>query len=572
MPLPTLGFAKRKWELRTCIRLQQIVGILLAYFLVFCSNSNSQASTTLRIGYVVPEGRVPQANAESNLRSSVLSIQNWYREQMGRFGFGDSTFAIETESDGITPRVHIVSTPVSDTTIRSDVWGQTISAASNAGLSIWSPGEVWLLIPESHQQNPDGSIQGRVALGGGFGSGSDPGVAVVESDFLFRSNPAMLLNNTQYAGTTVTEIGPHPLVQNVSFPWFEGNTFSSIASSAQGAIAHELGHAFGLGHDSRNDTNADGLLMGNGLRGWRGSLYPDLFTEESTQLGYAAALALSTSRYFNPNEGNRDSLKPSLTVHTSGTVNSVDGLLEVAFTASDTRQLAAVLLRRNGDTVAEMQLTGRSISTTIETAFYEPGQDDRYVVSVYDDFGNRTDSDVMIQVANGANRAPKPYIDVSRDTALYNTAILLDATRSIDPDGENANLLVEWDLDGDGIFETRPSRSKRYTTTYSEAGDYLITARLTDSFGDSTISAPISLRITAIAGDFNSDGTVDAADYTVWREGLGTTYTEADFRLWRSNYGATSGSASSVAPVPEPAGVLLFVFGLSTLATHRRRC
>ena len=32
-----------------------------------------------------------------------------------------------------------------------------------------------------------------------------------------------------------------------------------------------------------------------------------------------------------------------------------------------------------------------------------------------------------------------------------------------------------------------------------------------------------------IAGDFNTDGTVDAADYVVWRNGLGTTYAQNDY-------------------------------------------
>ena len=40
-------------------------------------------------------------------------------------------------------------------------------------------------------------------------------------------------------------------------------------------------------------------------------------------------------------------------------------------------------------------------------------------------------------------------------------------------------------------------------------------------------------------GDYNRDGTVDAADYVVWRSGLGTTYTQADYDVWRANFGQT---------------------------------
>ncbi|TWT40061.1 dockerin type I domain-containing protein [Botrimarina hoheduenensis] len=77
-------------------------------------------------------------------------------------------------------------------------------------------------------------------------------------------------------------------------------------------------------------------------------------------------------------------------------------------------------------------------------------------------------------------------------------------------------------------------------------------------------------------GDFNFDGTVDAADYTVWRDSLGSqqdlsadgnqdgVINEADYDLWGAHYGATLGGlASALSPaghahhaglaVPEPA-------------------
>ncbi len=60
-----------------------------------------------------------------------------------------------------------------------------------------------------------------------------------------------------------------------------------------------------------------------------------------------------------------------------------------------------------------------------------------------------------------------------------------------------------------------------------------------------------------LAGDFNGDGTVDAADYTMWQDGLGDgTYTVADYDVWSGNFGATSATGSSTA-VPEPAALLL---------------
>ena len=71
----------------------------------------------------------------------------------------------------------------------------------------------------------------------------------------------------------------------------------------------------------------------------------------------------------------------------------------------------------------------------------------------------------------------------------------------------------------------------------------------------------------ALAGDFNGNGIVDGADYVVWREGLGTTYTQTDYDLWRSQFGQTPASLGAGigsafdgnVTVPEPAGA---TFGL----------
>ena len=49
-----------------------------------------------------------------------------------------------------------------------------------------------------------------------------------------------------------------------------------------------------------------------------------------------------------------------------------------------------------------------------------------------------------------------------------------------------------------------------------------------------------------LPGDFNNDGTVDAADYVVWRKGLGTIYTQDDYNVWR----ATSAKPPAAAQVP----------------------
>ena len=77
-------------------------------------------------------------------------------------------------------------------------------------------------------------------------------------------------------------------------------------------------------------------------------------------------------------------------------------------------------------------------------------------------------------------------------------------------------------------------------------------------------------------GDYNRDGTVDAADYVVWRKGLGTIYTQANYDLWRANFGQTIGSGAALPSadplsiaVPEPVAWVMLLTG--TLAIFSRR-
>ncbi len=68
-----------------------------------------------------------------------------------------------------------------------------------------------------------------------------------------------------------------------------------------------------------------------------------------------------------------------------------------------------------------------------------------------------------------------------------------------------------------------------------------------------------------LPGDYNADGTVNAADYVVWRKTIGTT---AAYNVWRANFGQTvhiSGLGSGSA-VPEPAVACYLLEGCGWLS------
>jgi Glucose / Sorbosone dehydrogenase len=85
-----------------------------------------------------------------------------------------------------------------------------------------------------------------------------------------------------------------------------------------------------------------------------------------------------------------------------------------------------------------------------------------------------------------------------------------------------------------------------------------------------------------LSGDYNADGTVDAADYTIWRDTLGQSVTAhsgadgdgsgtidaGDYTVWASNYGQTVHTpGAAAAAVPEPAAMMLIFQVLGACAT-----
>ncbi|CAN0362007.1 unnamed protein product, partial [Ectocarpus sp. 4 AP-2014] len=97
---------------------------------------------------------------------------------------------------------------------------------------------------------------------------------------------------------------------------------------------------------------------------------------------------------------------------------------------------------------------------------------------------------------------------------------------------------------------------------------------------DNVYLGPFTPIIGGVAGDYNFDGLVDGADYTVWRDrsdaGLplpNDTTPEsvsiADYDLWRDHYG---GPVTATRSTPEPTGaaiVLLLAAGLATRSDRR---
>ncbi len=88
-------------------------------------------------------------------------------------------------------------------------------------------------------------------------------------------------------------------------------------------------------------------------------------------------------------------------------------------------------------------------------------------------------------------------------------------------------------------------------------------------------------------GDYNGDGVVDLADYTVWRDHLGAVedgtilsgngnggvVDATDYTFWKSNYGSGTASiaVNQAIAVPEPSNLFFMALGFTAAIANRRR-
>ncbi|TWT35718.1 hypothetical protein KOR34_06120 [Posidoniimonas corsicana] len=151
----------------------------------------------------------------------------------------------------------------------------------------------------------------------------------------------------------------------------------------------------------------------------------------------------------------------------------------------------------------------------------------------------------------------------------------------------STNLLAEAFVLGSTSIS--PNRTLLLGNGYNTSiGDTALTGSLRTTGG---AIIPLAVRYDGVPedmglqGDFNEDGVVDAADYTVWRDNLGAdesvlppgagdgsgTVDAGDYAAWRSNYGASAAASTAATGAPEPAAVtLLLAAGAAALRRPRR--
>jgi len=234
------------------------------------------------------------------------------------------------------------------------------------------------------------------------------------------------------------------------------------------------------------------------------------------------------------------------------------------------------------------------------------GNQDTNATQIFPNFGDRLfDQDqqgyAIAQI--GGTSDPPSYVDINGDGSVIHDAgfppqasiangrlaglatdhwTLATATHTV-----NVNDFLGIGAAGYGAFSTADIEAVQgvmflgefSTTPVAGPGNLLVDNVLIEVFKDAASVTPINnpdpvlSEMTGLQGDFNGDNWVNAADYTTWRNGLGSTYTPADYDVWKSHFGEHSPGAGGVAgssAVPEPATLLLIVITLLGNLTSQR--
>jgi hypothetical protein len=131
------------------------------------------------------------------------------------------------------------------------------------------------------------------------------------------------------------------------------------------------------------------------------------------------------------------------------------------------------------------------------------------------------------------------------------------------------------------VLDTSPAAD---SWNYNQLGFYLYSGAFTGSIIVDDVEVMFDPSI--LPGDYNGDGAVDAADYTVWRDTFGQmgsglaadgdnsgTVDELDYDVWKNGFGVGgAGALEGFVRVPEPAAIWLLVGGIMTCLGKRFRC
>ena len=299
----------------------------------------------VRLVHFLPSDRSPQQGIDTELDALIRDVQQFYADEMQRHGFGRKTFTFETDATGKTV-VHHIEGQFTDSYYRQNtfhkVWGEIRQ-------QFHTPQNIYFIAIDI----------GNERVGRGYNEACGVG---------------------EFHGAN----GGHVLIPA------SGDCFNLKTA------AHELGHAFGLHHDFRND------------------IYIMSFGRDPNKLSECAAEWLAAHRYFNtgqdqPHSDNPTKIEmltpfasPPYAIGLRFQVTDPDGAHQAQLLTPSTLRVQELwhpkLLsckRLNGETST---ITIEFITNLLFTTNRTPAQSNEVILNVIDLKGNATSQTYQIDV------------------------------------------------------------------------------------------------------------------------------------------------------------------------------
>ena len=217
---------------------KQILRFILYVIMVYLTGALKTAVADLNVGeprtvrmiYFLPSDRSPQRDIDTKLGTLIRDVQRFYADEMERYNLGRKTFTFETDANGKAV-VHHVDGQFTDSYYRQDTFHKVWEEIRE---QFYTPQNIYFIAIDI----------GSERVGRGY-------------------------NEVCGVGDSHGASGGHVLIPA------SGDCFNLKTA------AHELGHAFGLQHDFRNDT------------------YIMSFGRDPNKLSECASEWLTAHRYFN---------------------------------------------------------------------------------------------------------------------------------------------------------------------------------------------------------------------------------------------------------------------------------
>jgi autotransporter-associated beta strand protein len=168
--------------------------------------------------------------------------------------------------------------------------------------------------------------------------------------------------------------------------------------------------------------------------------------------------------------------------------------------------------------------------------------------------------------------------DVTTDSLIVAPALLGDTNLDNAVNFADLVTLAENYGASNGTWDVGDFNADRMMT---DADLALIEQQYGASAEDFAAAWALAQNFVPLPGDYNGNGVVDAADYTVWRDRLGQTFQltnenpddtnpgfvdQDDYAFWKSQFGSSVGSGAGAtglaSAIPEPSAARLFILGV----------